>query len=91
MHQDITENFTRTFDKHNASYVEYIHSDYSSEHYMVIYGCLIAASLVSGFLHAMIYSVSMSLSGQRLHNNMLSALLRSPLDFFEKRETGMLD
>ena len=64
-------------------------TDYSNAYYIEIYGYLIAISLLTGLIHAIIYSTSMSLSARRLHDKMFSSLLRLPINFFEKNDSGI--
>ena len=60
-------------------------------YYIKIYGGIIVSLMISAGLQAVLYSVSLSLSGRRLHASMFASIMHLPIRFFDTNASGKMN
>ncbi|XP_028288471.1 multidrug resistance-associated protein 4-like isoform X2 [Parambassis ranga] len=74
----------------NSTCTNHTDQEYNLTFYLSIYSGLTAAAVISGYARSLVIFHGLVRSAQTLHNNMFSAVLRTPARFFDVNPIGRI-
>lgn len=73
-----------------ATMVESVSHTSVEEIYMIIYGGLVAGTLVLSFIRVLLFFHVTVKASEKLHSHMFDAVIRAPIYFFDTNPIGIL-